>query len=165
MPHSFPLVDLLPLINRQTPFVFLDTACPDRQNRYSYIFSAPIRVLTAQSPAQVPALLRAIDQASKTRWVAGYLTYEAALGLEERLQNICGPLFEGRRCLGWFGVFTKPYIFDHIRGKWNRPLPRSSAKEKSLDSNDHSDITLDHRLSEPVYKDKIRTMQKTEAKM
>jgi len=160
MYHSFPLVQLLRLINCQTPFVFLDTACPNRENRYSYLFSAPIRILTAKSPAQVPALLRAVDEASKGRWVAGYLTYEAALGLEERLQNISGPFSSGLRYAGWFGVFAKPYIFDHVRGKWNRPLPRLSAKEKSFDANDHSDITLDHQLGESAYKDKIRTIKR-----
>jgi para-aminobenzoate synthetase / 4-amino-4-deoxychorismate lyase len=160
MYHSFPLAGLLPLVNCKSPFVFLDTACPDQENRYSYLFSAPIRVLTAKSPAQVPALWRAIDDASKNAWVAGYLSYEAAFGLEERLQKISFPLFGGPRCLGWFGVFAKPYIYDHVRGMWDRPLPRFSGKEKPVSSNDHSAITLDHGLGESVYKDKIGTIKR-----
>jgi para-aminobenzoate synthetase/4-amino-4-deoxychorismate lyase len=160
MYHSFPLAGLLPLVKRKTPFVFLDTACPDRENRHSYVFTAPSRILTANSPAQVPALLRAIDEASKSGWVAGYLTYEAALRLEERLQKISGPLFGGARCLGWFGVFAKPYIYDHVRGMWNRPLPRFSGKEKPGGFGYRSSITLDHRLCESVYKDKIRAIKR-----
>lgn len=70
------------------------------------LFSAPSAVLVAQSGAEVPALLRALDAARTDGfWVAGYISYEAGYVLEPKLAAL-EPDGGGPRAV--FGIFKGP---------------------------------------------------------
>lgn len=70
------------------------------------LFSAPSAVLVAQSGAEVPALLRALDAARADGfWVAGYISYEAGYVLEPKLAAL-EPTGGGPRAV--FGIFKGP---------------------------------------------------------
>lgn len=70
------------------------------------LFSAPSAVLVAQSGAEVPALLRALDAARADGfWVAGYISYEAGYVLEPKLAAL-EPASGGPRAV--FGIFKGP---------------------------------------------------------
>ncbi len=87
--------------------VWLDTALPDEENRRSLLFMRPVRVLQADTPAQVLALLRALDGAvAAGYYVAGYMAYEAGYALMPvplRVPDDTGPL-------AWFGVYEMPHV-------------------------------------------------------
>ncbi|GAA6193882.1 aminodeoxychorismate synthase component I [Phaeobacter sp. NW0010-22] len=70
-------------------------------------FSAPIRVIRADEPSQVPEALREIDAArADGAWLAGYASYELGYALEPRLAKRL-PL-DRRLPLIHFGVFDAP---------------------------------------------------------
>jgi para-aminobenzoate synthetase/4-amino-4-deoxychorismate lyase len=154
--HSFPLDDLIPLVKVKNPFIFLDTARPGPDNRFSYVFTDPRRVISARSIHAIPLLLKQLDDHEKKSWIAGYLTYEASYGLEQRLSKLAERTTGFPESRGWFGAFDTPYIFDHERGKWNRPLrstPHCRAPFKQVP-------TLRHTMTESSYKNKLRSIKR-----
>lgn len=70
------------------------------------LFAAPRQVLVAETGAEVPPLLAALDAARADGfWVAGYLSYEAGYTLEPKLAAL-EPAAGGPRAV--FGVFERP---------------------------------------------------------
>lgn len=83
--------------------VLLDSARPDDENRASWCFTAPRRVLTASSASEVPGLVEAVQAATSSgAYVAGYLAYEAGYGFVD-----LDPPPSGDRPLAWFGVYDE----------------------------------------------------------
>ncbi len=84
--------------------VLLDSARPDAENRWSWVFTAPKRVHTAATAADVKGLVETLQQeTARGHYVAGYLSYEAGypfvgLDVPER----------ARQPLAWFGVYDAP---------------------------------------------------------
>ena len=85
--------------------ILLDSARPDAENRWSWAFTAPKRVHTASTAADVQTLIETL-QAETTRghYVAGHLSYEAGypfvdLDSSERADHP----------LAWFGVYEAPH--------------------------------------------------------
>jgi para-aminobenzoate synthetase/4-amino-4-deoxychorismate lyase len=117
------------LINSHDVCVFLDTARPSAEQRYSFVFVKPSQILTCASAEQFPAFLETLDEMSKENWLAGYVSYEAAYGLEQRFSPFIKNAVK-KKDLAWFGVFGAPYIFDHFTGTWNIDL--TPALDKSI---------------------------------
>lgn len=70
------------------------------------LFAAPVEVLVAETGAEVPELLAALDAArARGLWVAGWLSYEAGYALEPKLAGI-EPAGGGPRAV--FGLFEGP---------------------------------------------------------
>ncbi len=70
------------------------------------LFSAPHAILVAETGAEVPALLAALDVArAEGFWVAGWISYEAGYALEPKLTGL-DPDGGGPRAA--FGVFSGP---------------------------------------------------------
>ena len=90
------------MLGADRPFVLLDDA-RERGAAPARLYCDPVDIVTADEPAQVPRLLRALRLARKAGLhAAGYLTYEAGAALEDRLRvnasTQTGPL-------AWFGLF------------------------------------------------------------
>jgi para-aminobenzoate synthetase / 4-amino-4-deoxychorismate lyase len=118
--HSYyplPLQDLLPLLSGSDNWVLLDSALPGRENCRSYLFLDPLRVLIAREYDEVPGLLADLEQAGRDGlWAAGALSYEAAFGIEGSLDLADVP--EPDTHLAWFGLYSRPLVFDHAGGEW-----------------------------------------------
>mgnify|MGYP001213527427 CR=1 FL=1 len=72
------------------------------------LFSGALSVLVAQTGAEVPALLAALDAArAQGHWVAGWLSYEAGYALEPKLAAL-EPSGGGPRAV--FGIFPAPGV-------------------------------------------------------
>jgi para-aminobenzoate synthetase/4-amino-4-deoxychorismate lyase len=118
-------------MDRREPFVLLDDArasgaAPAR------LYRAPARILTTRKRGDVASMLDAMRDllAREGGHLAGYLSYEAGLALEDRLAQRT----DGRDTapLGWFGHFGKyetiaaddvpRWLADHTRG--DAPPPR-----------------------------------------
>ena len=83
------------------PYVFLDNHM-SKKTRY---YSAPLRVITAHSPAEVPEALKQIDSALKSGlYVAGYGAYELGYALIDKLTPL-SPSADANAPLLCFGVF------------------------------------------------------------
>ena len=68
-------------------------------------FASPLAVVAAESLADVRPVLRAVEAAAAAgRWVAGFVTYEAATAFDPALR--VRPALRGP--LAWFGIFDGP---------------------------------------------------------
>ncbi len=87
--------------------VLLDTSQPGEENRGSLLFANPAEVISAAHLAEVPDALTAIDQAvAGGRYVAGFISYEAAYAMEPQIfremETDGSPLL-------WMGVYDEPH--------------------------------------------------------
>jgi para-aminobenzoate synthetase component 1 len=60
--------------------------------KYGTLFEAPLDVLRANTPDQVPAVFAAIEKARTAgKWLAGYASYELGLLLQPKLAPLYRP--------------------------------------------------------------------------
>ncbi|MCI4591644.1 aminodeoxychorismate synthase component I [Sphingobium sp. BYY-5] len=70
------------------------------------LYRDPVAIIAAHSMAEVqPALDRIVEAREEGLHVAGYISYEAGLALEDRLAPIARKRDEARTPLLWFGLF------------------------------------------------------------
>ncbi|MBN1129539.1 MAG: aminodeoxychorismate synthase component I [Chitinispirillaceae bacterium] len=120
--HPLPIDSLGSLVRGGRGCVFLDNARPTREQRYSFFFRKPVKVIRCSRFHEVRAALDALALEAKRHWVAGYCTYEAGYALEERFSGKGEAETGHRGDLLWFGVFNRPHRFDHFTGVWDRPV-------------------------------------------
>ncbi len=99
------------------------------QSAGSFELSDPVAVFTAREPAQVRASLRAAEGAARGgRWVAGFVTYEAAAGLDCGLDVVPNwPAGDPMASLPlvFFAAFrTRTFVTPPTRGARIRPAWR-----------------------------------------
>jgi para-aminobenzoate synthetase / 4-amino-4-deoxychorismate lyase len=107
------------LLEAEDDVVLLETLRYNAENRRSFAFLNPTKVLRIHRIAEVGALLREIERATRDGYyAAGYLGYE------------CGAYFEPVGAdleayhpapLAWFGLYAAPLIFDHRTGRATEP--------------------------------------------
>lgn len=94
------------------PFVFLETARIDGENRYSYLFYELYDQLLFLYGDEPESLFKKIeDYLKKGFWLAGYFCYEFGYLFEPKLLSYLPFAFNFP--LVWLGVFQKPLIIDH----------------------------------------------------
>lgn len=154
------------LAKKSSSFILLDSAMAGN-NLYSYLFVKPVKTIHAKTYDEVPGLLEEICKYSKKFWLCGYMLYEAAYGLEEHfkgLQQKTGNITRSSLPLGWFGVFKRPYIFNHRTGKWDRNIPMvTSRAASSISTKGLSSIALPqlvHTMDRDTYDNKISSIKK-----
>jgi para-aminobenzoate synthetase/4-amino-4-deoxychorismate lyase len=89
---------------------------PPRQSEsLSRLFTAPLRVCTANHATELPHLFAEIESAVATGlFAAGFFTYECGSFFEPTVtlphgQSLAQPL-------AWFGIYQRPCLFDHRTG-------------------------------------------------
>ncbi len=107
-PHFFNF--FLSTLKKEKDCVFLNTQRIDKKNYRSFLFIRPQAVVRADGGREIlPALKKIEDFVNRGFYAAGYLNYEAGLFLEDtRIKNkkFDFPLL-------WFGIYTRPLIFNH----------------------------------------------------
>lgn len=70
------------------------------------VFRAPLEVLEARAPGEVPGVLARVEQAAREEglWAGGWVSYEAAPAFDPALE-VAGP---ARLPLAWFALFRAP---------------------------------------------------------
>ncbi len=103
--------------------VLLETARADADNFRSYLFAEPVEVLCARQLADLPGVFEQIQKhLARSHYVAGYLNYECGYHFEPRSAST-PPLLE-KAPLAWFGVYARPFVFDHRSGRFDAEMPR-----------------------------------------
>lgn len=88
----------------ETPFVLLDDARVD--GAAARLFTRPVAMVEARSHDQVDMALGRLERAREDGLhVAGFISYEAGLALEDRLASLRRELEAGAPPLLWFGLF------------------------------------------------------------
>jgi para-aminobenzoate synthetase/4-amino-4-deoxychorismate lyase len=110
--------------------VLLESSRIDEANHLSYLFTEPLKILTARVPEEVPEVFSAVEHAVESgAWVAGYVSYECGAELIG-LKSPAEPHSHGP--LACFGVYAKACIFDHLTGRFEGEVsPEFSAESES----------------------------------
>ncbi|MBN1824486.1 MAG: aminodeoxychorismate synthase component I [Endomicrobiales bacterium] len=88
-------------------FVILETNKPDAENRRSFIFKNPARVISCRRLADVGRTLSGVEKAVREGyWAAGFVAYEAGFAFEHKLSPLAGKNYGFP--LVWFGIYAKP---------------------------------------------------------
>jgi para-aminobenzoate synthetase/4-amino-4-deoxychorismate lyase len=83
---------------------------------WTQLFTAPLRVCAAYSPAEIPALFAEIEGAvAAGHCAAGFFSYECASSFEPKAGSRATKADEP---LAWFGIYPRSYAFDHITGEF-----------------------------------------------
>ena len=150
-----PLPETIHALVGETPgAVLLETTRFDAENHRSYLFLDPLRVLTAQTPDDLPNLFAQIEAAlAEGRTIAGFLSYESGYSL----QGIADDESPRDLPLICFGVYREPIVFDHNTGLFSGPplppLPQTEASSQRTPAFTEAEIAL--TLSPDAYRRKI----------
>lgn len=113
--------------------ILLETARFDASNQCSYLFLNPARSITVSQLSEIPQLFEEIEQATADGfYVAGYMSYEC--GYHFQGLTAIAPKQEGLP-LAWFGIYSKPLVFDHSQGGFCGTEPLPVAAQKSARTN------------------------------
>lgn len=89
--------------------VLLETAREDEENRHSYLFLHPHRVLRAEGLQDVTRVFEDVERAlADGFWIAGFLAYEAGYAFEPAALRPRPELAPCDLPLAWFGVYDAP---------------------------------------------------------
>lgn len=93
-------------------FILLETNKFDKDNRCSYLFSAPFKIIACYRLENINSSLSEIeDFVSKGYYAAGFVSYEAGFSFEDSLKSLKkDPAFP----LLWFGIYRNPAVVSHI---------------------------------------------------
>ncbi|MFH1760301.1 MAG: aminodeoxychorismate synthase component I [bacterium] len=128
--------NLLPFLESNSPVILLDTAFSDSISHNSYLFVNPVEILSTKKFNEVEKVLGQIDELCKKYWIAGFLSYEAAYGMQEKLSHLIPAGGKTNQPLCWFGVFKKPFVYDHRSEQWlSSPFDKKVIEKRRVSDN------------------------------
>lgn len=129
MPEWTPLPKYLHSIIDDSPdSVLFETSRFDESNTTSYLFLNPVQVLTATNFDDLPSLFAQIETALvEDQYVAGFLSYECGYHFDRFDVSVPIPL---NTPLAWFGVYSRPFIFNHGKGCFEGEAPYFPLRER-----------------------------------
>ena len=155
MRNSIPLSTILDFLKTKNTFIFLDSSLCGKENRYSYIFSDPVNIITCHNTKAVKNTLKKMDKAREHGYyLSGFLSYEAGYAFQENTpedQHYSFPLI-------WMGVFTKPVIFDCFRTKQNFPCLVANPAADNIPPYSITNLRLN--ISRPQYLESIKKIRR-----
>jgi para-aminobenzoate synthetase/4-amino-4-deoxychorismate lyase len=111
--HSAP-EQLYSLVEHTPGTVLLECSKPGAAEPWTRLFTAPARVISANRPAEIPALFAEIESAvAAGHFAAGFFAYEAGACFEPTAELL--PSRPGLP-LAWFGIYENCHRFDHQTG-------------------------------------------------
>ena len=146
------------VISESDTCILLDNARSSPKQRYSYFLLNPDKTIVAYNYSDVEKILCEIDRYIKSNWLFGYIAYEASYALEERFSDFRKVPPKGLPLI-WFAVSDDPWIYDHAKGIWNKPLPKGDTRDSNNNDNkEKPEVT--HLIKESVFKEKIASIKK-----
>lgn len=116
------LDNLLLSLCQENEFVFLDTSMPTEENSKSLLFVTPSARLVCRRGDDLQSYLSLLqEKLDEGFYLAGWFGYEFGALLEGRLGQYTRSFSDPPDILADFGVFFKPYKFNHSRGTSDFP--------------------------------------------
>jgi len=107
--------EILDWVLQQPHAVLLETSRPGGDERRSYIFLHPLRVLQCTHLSEVSECLHLLQQyLGQGYYAAGFLSYEAGYAFEKRLTSPAASALPLVR----FGIFPAPWVYNHHDDCW-----------------------------------------------
>ena len=111
--HSLP-AEVYALVEHTPATVLLETSKPGAQPCVSRLFIAPLSVIEARKPADLPDLFAQIEDATRSGYfAAGLFSYECGQVFEPKVAREPG---SADCLLAWIGIYERSYCFDHAAG-------------------------------------------------
>lgn len=124
------LENLLGFLHDEKEFVFLDTSRPDNENIESYLFIEPIDRMVCRAGDDLEEYLRELQlYLERGYYLAGWAGYEFGASLEGKIDIKGRPGSTGGGVIADFGVFKKPFSFNHQTGENSLPQNRGSVSD------------------------------------
>lgn len=118
-----PVLDnLLDFLRETKEFVFLDTSRPVSENVRSFLFIEPVGRIVCRVGDDLEKYLDDLQRAlNRGYYLAGWAGYEFGAVFEGKIKISTLPRSDGEDVIADFGVFEKPYSFNHNTGENNFP--------------------------------------------
>jgi para-aminobenzoate synthetase/4-amino-4-deoxychorismate lyase len=95
--------------------ILLETSRFDSSNKYSYLFLNPVSTISTFKQNEIPEVFSKIEEAlAHGLYVAGYFAYECGYHFEPSV----GTASSQELPLVWLGIYERPQLFDHERGRF-----------------------------------------------
>ena len=137
--------------------LWLESAFCKEPNGGALLFSNPAEVVTLSSPSGLEPFFRTLEKKlAEGYFLAGWLSYEAGYGFEDRLMHPHPPAGNTHPAspLGWFGVYREPERFSAAQ------VEQLFAEENALFPLDPAHVsTLSFNHSEAEYAAKIKLIK------
>jgi para-aminobenzoate synthetase/4-amino-4-deoxychorismate lyase len=119
-----PPAELYAEVERTPGTVLLESARPAEAETSSgqpppptRLFIDPLRVCVANQLDELPGLFAEIERAvASGHFAAGYFAYECGGFFEPTASSGTGSAQSSGQPLAWFGIYPRPYLFDHRAG-------------------------------------------------
>jgi para-aminobenzoate synthetase/4-amino-4-deoxychorismate lyase len=123
-----PVLDnLLDFLRDTKEFVFLDTSRPVSENVRSFLFIEPVDRIVCRVGDDLEKYLGDLQRAlDRGYYLAGWVGYEFGAVFEGKIDVKTRPCAPDESVIADFGVFEKPYSFNHNTGENNLPHCGSS---------------------------------------
>jgi para-aminobenzoate synthetase/4-amino-4-deoxychorismate lyase len=164
--HSVP-AEVYTLVEQTPATVLLEGGGPGntsdkyenkKEEPWTQLFTAPLRVCAAFEAAEIPGLFREIERAvGAGQYAAGFFSYECGQCFEPRAGMCAGRSGEP---LAWFGIYERSYAFDHATGRFAEgdPPGLDKCRGKAGQSDEAAiqvEIAAEFALSEAEYARRI----------
>lgn len=154
--QSFPFAEILDWLKKQKTFVFLETTRLDAQNRFSYIFTNPVDIISCYKPNEIKDAFRQIkEHLNNNHYATGFFSYEMGYGFENLYKTKKSYKFP----LLWLGIFKSAIVFDHYTNKFLNKPP-SFLKEIKPQLTDYKINNLKLNVNQKSYFDSIGKIKK-----
>ena len=131
--HSIP-DNLYESIRSYTNLVLLESALPNLNNCYSYIFIEPIDVLKLFNARDRSQFFSKIDSYLQLGyWIAGYFSYES--GKDDSLTS--------QHPLAWFGIYPHVIRFNHLTGELK--------DDRAILTKKNRNFSIKYQISNPLF--------------
>jgi para-aminobenzoate synthetase/4-amino-4-deoxychorismate lyase len=121
MTRRHPLPPGIYALVEQTPATVLleggkQNCSETKEKPWTQMFTAPLRVCVAYSPAEIPPLFADLESAvAAGHCAAGFFSYECGCCFEPKAGTRAAGASEP---LAWFGIYARSYAFDHQLGSF-----------------------------------------------
>jgi len=121
------LENLLEFLREKQEFVFLDTSRADLENTRSFLFFDPVERKICRRSDDPEGYLQELQQSlDNGYYLAGWVGYEFGAILEGKIAVRERPCDGCSGIIADFGVFRKPFIYNHSTGDSNLPRRQES---------------------------------------
>ncbi len=137
--------------------VLLQTSRFDASNKRSFLFLDPVQTIPAYTLDEIPNLFRRIEQSlADGFYMAGFLSYECGYHFE-RFKDVA--LTPQSLPLAWFGIYRKPFIYNHETGCFDGDSPPQQPEHDPQPASIPfaNNVTLE--ISEECYSAKIERIK------
>jgi para-aminobenzoate synthetase / 4-amino-4-deoxychorismate lyase len=116
------LKSLLDYFAHSEQFIFFDTARPNEDNVFSYLFTEPATRIQCGVNDDADSFLTTLQHwLDRGYYLAGWFSYEFGSLLDRNIEGlICRPQKTG--VVADFGVFKEPFRFNHLNGEHDFPV-------------------------------------------